>query len=246
MSAHTPEIYRRFATPLTLDLGPTADSVAAIHTITQAIRAQTDQLPQLAAAVAEAGRSADQALTAAREEIRQDFVTTRTQGDTAQRAIVGGLTSLGSAINQHTATVVTENRIALETALGTALGQATQQILNGLTDLAPSPLHASAHAWPLLRVLVQAMTQVLDQTPDEIHSGKDAQHKGRLKNDVTLEQLRDSIDPADLNRLDTAPGHLRARFLQAFDRLHTADQNRRAERLDTLHVLMGEVARHLK
>ena len=186
MSAYTPEIYRRFATPLTLDLGPTADGVTAIHTITQAIRAQTDQLPQLADAVAEAGQSADQALTVARE------------------------------------------------------------ILERLPNCGTPPLHASAHAWPLLRVLVQAMTQVLDQTPDEIHSGKDAQHKGRLKNDVTLEQLRDSIDPTDLNRLDTAPGHLRARFLQAFDRLHTADQNRRAERLDTLHVLMGEVARHLK
>jgi hypothetical protein len=249
MAAYIPQIYRRFSTPLTLDLGPSSKVIDETRALSEAIKTRTDVLlPEVSKAINQAKAELGQVIQAAKSETltrideRCKAVEDKVLQDMPQK-----LAEKLPDVNRHTSEELGKLQIEVLTQLKSHVSAAANDVVTKLRAAAPpAALVIAPGAWPLLIPLVQAMTLALDQTPEAVYAGKDPLYKGLLANDVQLDQLRNALPQAGLNALENAPNDLKARFLNAFERFLDADKAKRSQRLAAMVGLLHEVAAFLK
>jgi hypothetical protein len=221
MSVYTPEIYRRFATPLTLNLGPTAEVIDETRKLVEQVKVKTDPLPDIEQKLTDTRTVIEGAVNAAKNELLPKLVALEVQ-----------VPAQSKAVNDHT---------------DQALRATADDIVRRLTAATRPGLPVfNRRAWSLLVPLVQAMTLALDKTPTNMYDGPDKNYKDKkwLANDAQLDQLLRALGP-ELDALEKAPD-LQARFKKAFDKFEDGDPDKRLQRLAAMVGLLYEVAAYVK
>ena len=233
MSVYTPEIYRRFATPLRLDLGPTASTVEATKTVVDQVKSDTAAVSRVDTRT-QAILSQVDAVAARANVLDQRLMDTRVDlGNTRQSL---------EALLRGTDKKVDDASAALKAAIQVAADDVVQRVAAGLPQAAPTVNDRSA---PLVRLLIQAQAIALDETPDERFPKNHKQHPDWLKDDVAILELGLAAAKLD-GDLASAPNALRDRFRRAFEKFSSNSLPERAKRFADMHALVGEVAAFLK
>jgi hypothetical protein len=228
MPAYTPEIYRRFATPVQLNLGSTATTV-------DDIKEAVDQIKIDTSAVTGVSTRADQIITKVDAVAGQAtnvgtlLTDTRVDLDNARKALEAKI--------QVTQDKVDTATTKLQTAISATAHDIVQRVIAGVHHPASSVNEKSA---PLVRLLIQAQALALDETPDE----RDKKFPDRLKNDVSIEKLGEAAEKR-AGELAAAHNDLQARFRTAFVPFGSTSLPDRAKRFADMHALISEIAAFL-
>lgn len=159
MSLHIPKIYERWATPVQVNLGSTAQTVDEIAVAVKQLALDGKALAQVPAAVNAVSLQVANVQAAASD-------------------VKAGLTDARIDFNNFAG--------AAQAQLRAAADDIVKRVLDGQqTDVGGLLNEKSA---PLVRVLTQAQAVALDATPAEKHTGN-GKYKGWLKNDVALDEL---------------------------------------------------------
>lgn len=231
---YTPQIYRRFSTPLRLDLGPTATAVQQTAGLVADVKKVTDALPDVSAVVGSAKTQLDQSIQAAKNE-------TLTFVDTRGKATEANVTA---SVNGHTDAALVTTRQGVAADVQAALDKASDHIVERL-KLPPWPEFREASV-VLVRKLIHAMAQAADANPGSVYQGSAKQYAKWLASDVELDQLAGSLAPAELQRLDGAARDLRQRYQDCFKPIETIEPSARLLRMAQIATVMHEVAAHVK
>ncbi|MDR7334399.1 hypothetical protein [Roseateles asaccharophilus] len=162
----------------------------------------------------------------------------------------------GKALTAVPATLTSVERITTTTqqsVLGTQAdlnrfaGETKAQLgrLEVLIKAGPSSVggRLNADSVPLVRKLTQAQAVALDETPDDKHTSPP--HKGRLKNDVALEELLAASTTAQAVLAQKAP-ELHKRFIDAFGPFRGNDLAERGRRYAEMDRLAHDIVDFLK
>jgi hypothetical protein len=233
MPAYTPEIYRRFATPVQLDLGSTATTV-------DDIKKAVDQIKIDTSAVTGVSTRADQIVTrvdavaAQATNVGTLLTDTRVDLNNTRQALEAKIEAAENTAN--------DAAIALKAAMQTTADDIVRRVIAGVPRTVPTVNDKSA---PLVRLLIQAQAVALDETPDERFPQNDKKFPGWLKNDGTIMRLGSAAANSD-GELAGAPNGLQARFRLAFEGFSSNTLPDRAKRFADMHALIGEVTDFLK
>lgn len=222
---HTAAIHRLLGTPVTLDLnlGNVAADVAAT-------RDQVLGLPKLL----------DDALQPTSQNLGQ-----------LRSDLTRNLDLAVAQLKQENAAALAATRAALQAQAEqgfkevlAAIKVRTSPVPVPPPDPQAGPLVVTTKATPLVRLLTQVQTLALDASPGEPYAGKEPKYKGWIKENVTLDHLRDAARQ-DAALLTQAPKALQERFVKAFDDFSTTEPAARNQRFAEVHVLIYDVAAFL-
>jgi hypothetical protein len=228
MPAYTPEIYRRLATPVELNLGSTATSVEHTRIVVDQIKQDTDAVASVSTRVDDVVTKVD-ALANQATTLDGRLIDTRVDLDNARKVLEAKIQVAQDKVDNVTT--------KLQIAISATADNIVQRVIAGVHRPASSVNEKSA---PLVRLLIQAQALALDETPDE----RDKKFPDRLKNDISIEKLGEAAEKRD-GELAAAHNDLQARFRTAFVPFGSTSLPDRAKRFADMHALISEIAAFL-
>lgn len=214
---HKSPIHDLLSTRLTLDLGPTADTVKHIDSAVTEIKKQTESICGIADSVGAVSTQVDNVAT-------QSHQTHKLLEDTK--------TELLTHVNDSAETIATllfgaeRGNTNIRSLLETSANDVVKRVLKGRPSTSVQVNEDSA---PLVRLLVEAQTVALDKTPN------------KKKDSEAIRNL--SAKVAECSKA-LADEDLKNRLNRAFGEFSSDDQPYRSKRFQDLHSLVDEIADH--
>ncbi len=219
INAYTPQLYRSLGTPVTLNLGSTADDITRTR----------DGVAALPKIVGDAVKPISESLDKMNGELTGTVNNAVTKLDNAQTASINAARdALKEQASEH-----------LEKVL-TAIADIPAPAPVPVPVPAPVVVAITEHSAPLVRPLTQVLTLGIDAAPGQ----PDKQAKPEWGENVTLAKLLATTEADARQRLDGRP-ELLERYLKAFARFKTPEAAERHHRYAEVYALIPEITAHL-